>query len=286
MAMEKLGIADPRQVVLVGDELVDVQAAYNAGCLSFFEAASSSRSAQYALEKLPDAIVRGHASLAHAIRDPKAALPSLERLLLDQGSNLTGLRVDTVQHPAGPGGTLDVLVMGRLFTENTDLGSRRCWHGLSKSILDNKSSDRFPRAWTLALEALLRHHLRKRPHLVVTVIPAKPGRHPRLEKLLLQLSQSVGADVKDRCQFVPDVLRYADGAIAHSGQRLSKAQRMANARANLSVRRANAVSGQDIIVVDDVVTSGATLLQARRCLHEAGAKEVTCVAFAKTVRFS
>jgi predicted amidophosphoribosyltransferase len=41
------------------------------------------------------------------------------------------------------------------------------------------------------------------------------------------------------------------------------------------------VMGKQIIVMDDITTSGASLLACRQLLFEAGAKEVICFAFAK-----
>lgn len=286
LAMRMVGLSDPRHVALVGDDTVDIQAAYNAGCLFFLETTSRSRLGLRALlEKVPDGILRGPATLARAIRSPADCLPALEHFLLDPPIDSAAPRFDTVPHFGGPGDRLEIVVLGRMFTETPDLANRFRWHGLTKSILDNKSSDQFPAAWTQALGAFLSEQLKHRRQILVTVVPAKNGRVPRMEHFLGQLSCEVGRQVAERCLFVPDVLRYAAGAQSHSGLHLNRQQRMANVSANLSVAREDAVVSRDVVVIDDVVTSGATLMYSHRRLIESGARSVTCVALAKAVRF-
>ncbi|WOF24207.1 phosphoribosyltransferase family protein [Microbacterium betulae] len=63
---------------------------------------------------------------------------------------------------------------------------------------------------------------------------------------------------------------------------LGREQRDANMTGSLCARRR--LDGRDVIVVDDVVTTGATLREARRALSEAGAHVVGAVALAATPR--
>ena len=62
---------------------------------------------------------------------------------------------------------------------------------------------------------------------------------------------------------------------------LSRSERAENVRGTLAARR---VAGLDVIVVDDVVTTGATLVEAARALREAGAAVVGAVTLAATPR--
>ncbi len=62
------------------------------------------------------------------------------------------------------------------------------------------------------------------------------------------------------------------------------AQRAANVRGLYAVSDKAAVEGRHVILVDDVLTSGATMKECARVLHEAGALSVTGVALARTVR--
>jgi len=44
------------------------------------------------------------------------------------------------------------------------------------------------------------------------------------------------------------------------------------------------VSGKKIVLVDDILTSGATFLEASKTLYKAGAKEVKCFALSKKIK--
>jgi competence protein ComFC len=61
---------------------------------------------------------------------------------------------------------------------------------------------------------------------------------------------------------------------------LSREKRLTNLIGAFAVRDIHAVHGKDIILVDDVSTTGATLREARKALMNAGASTVHCVALA------
>lgn len=69
-------------------------------------------------------------------------------------------------------------------------------------------------------------------------------------------------------------------------ERMTKPERQANQagaiRANPS--RASRISGRSVILVDDVMTSGATLAEAARAVHAAGARGVSVVTLARVVK--
>lgn len=61
---------------------------------------------------------------------------------------------------------------------------------------------------------------------------------------------------------------------------LSRAMRQQNVRGAFHVALPHVIIDQDIILLDDVVTTGATMREAAAILREAGAREVLCVAAA------
>lgn len=65
---------------------------------------------------------------------------------------------------------------------------------------------------------------------------------------------------------------------------LNYRQRSANVKGAFSILDENAVKGQHVILIDDVVTSGATLGECVSLLYDAGAKAVTCRSIAYTYR--
>ncbi|MES2511924.1 MAG: ComF family protein [Pseudomonadota bacterium] len=65
---------------------------------------------------------------------------------------------------------------------------------------------------------------------------------------------------------------------------LKREARLANVKGafQLDPLQAQLVSGRQVVLVDDVVTSGASIFTAARVLREAGARRITGVAIAKT----
>jgi ComF family protein len=77
-------------------------------------------------------------------------------------------------------------------------------------------------------------------------------------------------------------LPYLD-CLARTGQAhqhgASRSQRLRQLTAAFRVRRQRAVRGSHIVLIDDVVTTGATLEAAAAVLHAAGATRVEAVVF-------
>ncbi len=60
-----------------------------------------------------------------------------------------------------------------------------------------------------------------------------------------------------------------------------RAQRLAQAAGNYYVRAPEKLVGKNVLLVDDVITTGGTLIAATRALRGAGAKHVDALVFAK-----
>jgi ComF family protein len=62
---------------------------------------------------------------------------------------------------------------------------------------------------------------------------------------------------------------------------LSRAERLVNVASSFRVARPRVVRGKHVLIIDDVITTGATLDACRRALLDAGAGRVTCLALAR-----
>lgn len=68
-------------------------------------------------------------------------------------------------------------------------------------------------------------------------------------------------------------------------QCLNTAERAANVRGLYAIKSGAVLSGDGVILVDDVITSGATMAECAKVLRQAGTMDVIGVALAITVRF-
>lgn len=87
-----------------------------------------------------------------------------------------------------------------------------------------------------------------------------------------------------RLQLVPDLLlRTRD---THSQIGLTSHQRRANLRGAFAVARAAEVNGREVLLVDDVYTTGTTATECARVLRRAGASRVWVATVARTLKLA
>ena len=65
---------------------------------------------------------------------------------------------------------------------------------------------------------------------------------------------------------------------------LDEEARMENVKGTFAVRHPEFVRGRTVLVVDDIMTTGATLAETAKTLKEAGASRVWSVTLARSVR--
>lgn len=286
-------IKSPDRIALIGDDKVDVVCAYRSGCWSFIDQSTwnpRKNGHWWALERVPDALFKGADELESLLRNPYIKLPELEYRISKDNSHDRKLRVDTINHffPRTYGsGFVPINVMGRLFGDYQDLDLRREWHPLSEQIVSHKNSNSFPDSWLCAIRDFIKDTTINDGEAVVTVIPCKAGRTPRLESLLQQVAGPYDCNQtrpsSPSVEYLHDILEFRSGAVSSHGRHLNADERFNNVGENLYVRRPADIKRRHVIVIDDVVTSGATLLWAHRFLMSAGARRVTCLSLAKAI---
>jgi ComF family protein len=88
----------------------------------------------------------------------------------------------------------------------------------------------------------------------------------------------------ERLQLVPDLLLRTRETASQIG--LTSHQRRANLRGAFAVARAAEVTGRQVILVDDVYTTGATATECAHVLRRAGASKVWVATVARTLKMA
>jgi ComF family protein len=85
-------------------------------------------------------------------------------------------------------------------------------------------------------------------------------------------------------RLVPDLLQRTRDT--HSQIGLTSHQRRENLRGAFAVTRAAEVTGRDVLLVDDVYTTGTTSAECARVLRRAGARQVWVATVARTLKLA
>ncbi|WP_442593384.1 HAD hydrolase-like protein [Parapusillimonas sp. JC17] len=296
-AMETFGVEDLDRVILVGDTDADVRAGYHCGCVVALDRGAwpySKESTHWNAERLvPDVLLDDPDDLLDVLRRPHAHLPELERLLAG-GERPKRLRFDKINHfipkvADGDRTAFPIYVAGRSFANYDSVQYRKQWHELTASIGENKEADVFPSEWVVAIRSFIDNHylaLFGVVRIVVSVVPHRPGRKARLENFLMQLEQSVREQPLEGFEIIcqPELLGYKQGVKSQHNDHLNHTERFLNVRDHLFVNNPDQLAARtSYLIIDDVTTTGASLIYAGKYLKEAGAQEVTCLSMAKNI---
>lgn len=126
-------------------------------------------------------------------------------------------------------------------------------------------------------------HARERPVLLVPVPSSSAAVRRRGDRPMLLLARHAARHVGPAVEVAP-VLSMVRRTADQAG--LDRLGRLANLRGAMVVPRPGRVVGRHCLLVDDVLTSGATLSEGQRALLSAGAATVTMAAAMVTPRRS
>ena len=282
------------EAMVVGDDAPAIRCAYSSGASAALEV-SHFRDKPFAhriyIEGLvPDFIVKSVHELVDCL-----ARPDSNRLTLEVSGSRRHrqkqiphkeLRYRKVIHNLGPD-SAEIYVFGKLFANYETLQSRRRHSWLTQQIEQAKITQEPEDEWIVSLLSLVtRIVVIERFNCIVTVVPSKPGQSPRLERFLEALSKKFNVESPDfryKTRFDPKTFRFKPDAKSHYRHKLKKDMRVANIRENLELVNPQNVSGNHVVVIDDVVTTGSTLVGCQSLLKSNGATKVTLLALAQTI---
>lgn len=160
----------------------------------------------------------------------------------------------------------------------------------SQAVLQAKRKhERIIQRFAEIVAAHLRDMLRRECDYIVTPVPAEPRDDRHLfhapERSVTELlADGIQVVLGGRLQIrTEDLLIQVRPKAMPQHHCTSIEGRAANVRGIYSVREGIAFTGSAIILVDDVITSGATMNECARVLRGRGADEVMGVALARTV---
>lgn len=288
LIMKNFKETDPRRMLIIGDSDVDVKLAYYNNSTSLFtDWFGNRRKTEHwkAINLLPDGIINSPDMLLDILKFGVTPL-SLESQLSERQDKSNRFGVVSHFFPIGSNVAYErkpfnISVSGRYFT--SAFSAKKAYHLLTKSILANKESRQFPVEWIHSLVDFIREQILDDIETVVTVIPHRPNREPRLEFMLEQLRNFVKNNEFRNVIFCQDLLKFKEGVLSQHNDKLNQEQRFKNIGNHLQIHRPDLVKNRNIIVIDDIVTTGASLMYASIYLKNNGANNVSLFALAQTI---
>jgi ComF family protein len=120
----------------------------------------------------------------------------------------------------------------------------------------------------------------------VLVVPVPLHRSKRRQRGFNQAELILRAALRQKplpnAELAADVLQRTRSTLSQIG--LTRSQRAENIRGAFQVKYLNRVEGREVLLVDDVLTTGTTANECARILHKAGAQKVWVATVARTLK--
>ncbi|MGF2735367.1 HAD-IIIA family hydrolase [Marinobacter sp. DUT-1] len=290
LALEKLGRPDPKTVIYVGDQDTDIVASYAAGVRPIAPSWATRRP----IDQVPAAILNSETLLAN-LHDVEELALIADRVALNRKFDFPKSQMNFL--PLNEAGQvvplkreeIKLISFGRYFSQGSSLTARiHEDHSLSKDIFKKEESQTYilPEYYVdlivKVVESLPQYAFGSDESYfdVVTVIPAKKEKNPRLENFLKRIQRKS----KSRSEFIPDIFEFERGA--RSLKTLGgKEKRSEELSRNFRIKKKHEerLSGKTVLVLDDIITTGATFTAAFDLLQRVGVSAALGACLAKTV---
>ncbi|ONN71668.1 hypothetical protein BVL52_10150 [Pseudomonas oryzihabitans] len=286
LALSNMGVKVSSDVIYIGDNYIDFVAAYRAGV----KPVACSWASRRPISQVP-ALELSTEYLLSELDNAQGLLPAAEICEVNQGLDFDKKRLyfiplDLDGNTITVKSDLRVLCLGRYFSQKSVVTARyHDAHPLSRKIAEKESNAHFeaPQHWI----DLVAHCVKEIPNYfslegsldLVTVIPSKPEKNPRLERMLSAVAEQLSSPPVAMANL------FSFAANTPSQKSLARFEREDSIKNNLFLNpeHQGLVRGKTIVVIDDVLTTGATMRRAFDLLENEGANLVIGLALAKTV---
>lgn len=290
LALERLGVVPSTNVLYIGDSNIDHEAAYRAGITPVQPTWASRESVSIA-----PSIQMSSMDVLRWVSDSCEYQLFAERCSQEQTDVFRRkeayfIGLDDYANVVPLKKNVTCLCFGRYFSQKGVVTSKlHDQHPLSQDIKkkDESSFKEVPDYWVglfaKSIKSSYSYFFGERGGAfdIVTVIPSKKGKIPRLENLLDRIERDFFENSDLR--FYPDIFYFLEGAI--SLKTLGRDDRNFEAQRSLMLndKYQKMLRGKNILVIDDITTTGATIRRARSLLLNSEVKSVYGMLMAKTV---